>query len=146
MQQIENYIGGELVQPASGTYLDNFDPSTGVVYSLIADSDDRDVHLAVEAAKAAFPAWSATSAEGRHDILMRLVGLIERDLETLALAESIDNGKTLAIASDWIFRGRPQISNFYATAAMHTANESHDSIGSRRSTTLYGSRLASSDV
>jgi len=65
MQQIENYIGGELVQPASGTYLDNFDTVDWCGLFVIADSDDRDVHLAVEAAKAAFPAWSATSAEGR---------------------------------------------------------------------------------
>src|SRR5438445_13242361 len=98
MLKIENYIGGELVQPASGEYLDNFDPSTGHVYSIIADSDDRDAHLAVEAASTAFPAWSNTSPEARHDVLMRLVGLIDRDLEPLALAESIDNGKTVAIA------------------------------------------------
>ena len=43
MLEITNYIGGELVAPASGDYLDNFDPSTGEVYSLIPDSDDRDV-------------------------------------------------------------------------------------------------------
>ena len=57
---IENYIGGELVKPASGEYLDNYNPATGEVYSLIPDSDDRDVHLAVEAAKLAFPSWSQT--------------------------------------------------------------------------------------
>ncbi len=129
MLKIENYIGGELVQPASGAYLDNFDPSTGEVYSLIADSDDRDVHLAVEAAKAAFPAWSMTSAEARHDILMRLVGLIERDLETLALAESIDNGKPFSLARAVDIPRAIANFKFYATAAMHTANESHDSVG-----------------
>ncbi len=129
MKQIENYISGELVQPASGAYLDNFDPSTGEVYSLIADSDDRDVHLAVEAAKAAFPAWSNSSAETRHDILMRLVNLIERDLEPLALAESVDNGKTVAIARRLDIPRAAANFKFYATAAMHTANESHDSVG-----------------
>jgi len=127
--KLENYIGGELVQPASGEYLDNFDPSTGRVYSLIADSDDRDVHLAVEAASAAFPAWSTTSPEDRHDIVMRLVGLIERDLEPLALAESIDNGKTLTIAKRLDIPRAALNFKFYATAAMHSANESHDSVG-----------------
>ena len=129
MLQIENYIGGELVQPASGEYLDNYDPSTGAVYSLAPESDDRDVHLAVEAASAAFPAWAATSPEARHDILMRLVELIERDLEPLALAESIDNGKTLAIARRLDIPRAAANFKFYATAAMHTANESHDSVG-----------------
>ena len=129
MVKIENYIGGELVQPASGEYLDNFNPAIGEVYSLAPDSDDRDVHLAVEAASAAFPGWSATSAEVRHDILMRLVGLIERDLEPLALAESIDNGKTLAIARRLDIPRAAANFKFYATAAMHTANESHESVG-----------------
>ncbi len=129
MQKIENYIGGEIVQPASGAYLDNFDPSTGAVYSLIADSDDRDVHLAVEAAKAAFPAWSNTSAEARHDILMRLVALIERDLESLALAESVDQGKPVSLARMVDIPRAVANFKFYATAAMHTANESHDSVG-----------------
>jgi aminomuconate-semialdehyde/2-hydroxymuconate-6-semialdehyde dehydrogenase len=129
MQQIENYIGGELVQPASGKYLDNFDPSTGDVYSLIADSDDRDVHLAVEAARIAFPAWASTSAEDRLDILMRLVQLIERDLESLAVAESIDNGKPVSLARMIDIPRAMANFRFYATAAMHTANESHDSVG-----------------
>ncbi len=129
MQRILNYIGGELVEPASGNYLDNFDPSTGEVYSLIADSDDRDVHLAVETAKAAFPSWSNTSAETRHDILMRLVGLIERDLKTLALAESVDNGKPVSLARAVDIPRAVSNFKFYATAAMHTANESHDTIG-----------------
>ena len=73
MQYIENYIGGELVKPVSGEYLDNFNPATGEVYSHIPDSDVRDVEKAAEAAKAAFPAWSKTSNEQRHDVLMRLV-------------------------------------------------------------------------
>lgn len=129
MIKIENYIGGELVQPASGEYLDNFDPSTGDVYALIADSDDRDVHLAVEAAKAAFPSWSNTSAEARHDILMSLVALIERDFEPLALAESVDQGKPVSLARMVDIPRAVANFKFYATAAMHTANESHDSVG-----------------
>ena len=128
MLNLDNYIGGEIVQPASGLYLDNFDPSIGEAYSLIADSDDRDVHLAVEAAKGAFPTWSSSSAEARHDILMRLVALIERDLESLALAESVDQGKPVSLARSVDIPRAIANFKFYATAAMHTANESHDSV------------------
>ena len=128
MQKIENYIGGEMIEPASEAYLDNFDPSTGEVYSLIADSDDRDVHLAAEAAKAAFPSWSATSVESRHDVLMRLVALIERDLEPLALAESVDQGKPLSLARTVDIPRASANFKFYATAAMHTHNESHENV------------------
>lgn len=136
MKKIENYIGGAFVKPASGEYLDNFDPSSGEVYSQIADSDDRDVNLAVEAAKAAFPAWLKTSPEARHDILMRLVALIERDLESLALAESIDNGKPVSLARTVDIPRAVANFKFYATAAMHTSNDSHETVGQAINYTL----------
>ena len=131
MLKIENYIGGELVKPASAEYLDNFEPATGEVYSQIPDSDDRDVHLAVESAHAAFPAWSEMPPESRFEMLMRLVSFIERDSEALALAESIDNGKPISLARTMDIPRAAANFRFYATAAMHTANESHDtSLGS----------------
>jgi aminomuconate-semialdehyde/2-hydroxymuconate-6-semialdehyde dehydrogenase len=125
MDKILNYIGGELVEPASGQYLDNFDPSSGSVYSLIADSDERDVAAAVQAAKAAFPVWSDQSAEARHDALLRLSQLIERDLEPLAFAESLDNGKPVALARSVDIPRASANFKFYATAAMHMADEAH---------------------
>jgi len=129
MDHIDNYIGGELVEPVSQVYLENFEPATGEVYSLIADSDERDVESAVAAAKAAFPAWSTTSAEDRFAVLMRLCGLIERDLEALAQAESRDNGKPITLARSIDIPRAVANFRFYATAAMHLANESHDTVG-----------------
>lgn len=126
---IENYIGGEMVAPASGEYFDNFEPATGEGYSQIPDSDDRDVNLAADAAKAAFPAWSSTPPEERFAILMRLVGLIERDLEPLAQAESKDNGKPVSLARMVDIPRAAANFRFYATAAMHLANESHETFG-----------------
>jgi aminomuconate-semialdehyde/2-hydroxymuconate-6-semialdehyde dehydrogenase len=126
MQRIDNYIGGELVPAIGGEYLDNFEPATGKVYSLIADSDARDVEAAVAAAKTAFPGWAETPADERFEVMMRIVSLIERDLDALALAESIDNGKTLAIAKRLDIPRAAANFRFYATAAMHLANESHE--------------------
>jgi aminomuconate-semialdehyde/2-hydroxymuconate-6-semialdehyde dehydrogenase len=127
--KIENYIGGELHGPVSGEYFDNFEPATGEAYSLIPDSDERDVEAAVEAAKAAFPAWSVTPPEERFAILIRLVGLIERDLEPLAAAESKDNGKPVSLARMVDIPRAAANFRFYATAAMHLANESHETHG-----------------
>lgn len=124
-----NYIGGELAEPISGKYLDNYNPAIGEVYSQIPDSDERDVEVAVAAAEAAFPAWSATSPVDRCAILLRLAGLIERDLETLALAESTDQGKPASLARTVDIPRAVANFRFYATAAMHLANESHDSVG-----------------
>ena len=126
---IANYINGQFAKPVSGEYIDNINPSTGEAYSQIPDSDERDVEQAVDAAKAAFPSWSQTSPEERFAILMRLVALIERDLEELALAESIDNGKPVSLARSVDIPRAVANFRFYATAAMHTANESHDNVG-----------------
>lgn len=136
MQKIENYIAGELHAPESGEYLDNFNPATGEVYSLIPDSDERDVARAVEAAKNAFPVWSKMSAEQRHDILMRVSALIERDLDSLAEAESIDNGKPKSLAKAVDIPRAVSNFKFYATAAMHTATEAHEMTGQAINYTL----------
>lgn len=136
MISIENYIGGEMVRPASGEYLDNIDPATGEVYSRLPDSDDRDVNLAADAAGTAFAGWSKTSPEARFEILMRIVALIERDCEELARAESIDNGKPLSLARIMDIPRAASNFRFYATAAMHTANESHETVGQAINYTL----------
>lgn len=136
MQKLENYIGGELVAPISETYLDNFNPATGEVYSLIPDSDERDVTRAVESAKKAFPIWSKMSAEQRHDYLIKISNLIERDLDFLAEAESIDNGKPKSLAKAVDIPRAVSNFKFYATAAMHTWNESHETVGQAINYTL----------
>ena len=69
MNQIKNYIDGKLIEPISGSYIDNYDPSIGEVYSLIPDSDERDIQLAVDASLKAFPSWSVTPVEERSKIL-----------------------------------------------------------------------------
>ena len=136
MQKIENYIGGELVEPISGEYLDNFNPSNGEIYSLIPDSDERDVEKAVQSAKNAFPIWSKMSAEERHDCLMRVSGLIERDLDFLAEAESVDNGKPKNLAKQVDIPRAVSNFKFYATAAMHVSSEAHETVGQAINYTL----------
>jgi acyl-CoA reductase-like NAD-dependent aldehyde dehydrogenase len=47
---MRNFINGQFVEPVGGKYLDNIEPATGKPYSLVPDSDSRDVELAVAAA------------------------------------------------------------------------------------------------
>lgn len=136
MLKIENYIGGKLLAPVSNEYLDNFNPAIGEVYSLIPDSDERDVEFAVEAAKNAFPLWSKTSHEERFEVLMRLVRLIERDLDILAEAESVDNGKPVSLAKRVDIPRAATNFRFYATAQMHLWNESHETVNQAINYTL----------
>ena len=80
MEKIQNFINGNYQAPIGDAYIDNIEPATGKVYSLIPDSDERDVELAVEAAEKAFPIWSKMSIEERSKILVRFSEGIERFL------------------------------------------------------------------
>lgn len=125
MKKILNYINGKLQEPVSRQYIDNIDPSKGSVYSLIPDSDLADVQLAVDAAEAAFLSWSTLPAEKRASILLKIADLIDRDLDKLALAESIDNGKPVKLAKAVDIPRASSNMRFFATACMHFASESH---------------------
>ena len=74
------------------------DPSIGKVYSLIPDSDDKDIQQAVHAAELAFDNWSNSSIDYRSKILNNIASLILQNVNELARAESIDNGKPLSLA------------------------------------------------
>jgi aminomuconate-semialdehyde/2-hydroxymuconate-6-semialdehyde dehydrogenase len=126
MQQLKNYIGGELSDPIGGKWIDNIEPATGKVYSLIPDSDERDVALAVEAAADAFRSWSKMPIGERSAILTRIADLIEARLEQLARAESIDNGKPLSLSrSIDIPRGSSNF-RFFAQAITQFHSETYD--------------------
>lgn len=125
MLKIKNYINGELIAPLSGNYLDNINPAIGKVYSYIPDSDAKDVELATQAALAAFPSWSKTPKEKRSRIIQKIAFLIEENLDKLAEAESIDNGKPLKLAKTVDIPRAASNFNFYATGILHYASESH---------------------
>ena len=113
---ILNFIGGEFLEPQAGRFLDNIEPATGKPYSQVADSGKEDVDLAVAAAEKAFADWSKTPAQERSQILLRIADLIERDLEKLARAESIDTGKPLSLARSLDIPRAVANFRFFATA------------------------------
>jgi len=123
--QIQNFIDGQFVEPIGGKYLDNVEPATGRAYSKVADSDKRDVEVAVAAAEKAFVDWSKESAAERSKFLLRIADLIERDLEKFARAESIDTGKPLALARSLDISRAVANFRFFATAILHTETEAH---------------------
>ena len=125
MQKILNYINGGLAEPTNGKFLNNINPAEGTVYSLVADSDSEDIQNAVDAAKSAFPEWSVLATEKRGAILQRIADLIDRDLDKLALAESVDQGKPLKLAKAVDIPRASSNMRFFATAAMHFSSEAH---------------------
>lgn len=125
MQRLQNYIDGKLIDPLGGKYLDNVEPATGKVYSQVPDSDAADVQRAVEAAERAFPTWSHLPAADRSRILCTLADLIEQNLDALARAESVDNGKTLSLARTLDIPRAATNFRFFATRILHAQSESH---------------------
>ena len=122
---LKNYINGKLYPPDSSQYIDNYQPSTGKIYSHIPDSDAGDVQQAVAAAEAAFPEWSTMDKQRRFRILLRLADIIEQNLEAFALAESIDTGKPLSMARSVDIPRAHQNIRFFATSLLHFSSESH---------------------
>jgi malonate-semialdehyde dehydrogenase (acetylating)/methylmalonate-semialdehyde dehydrogenase len=87
-----NYLGGAFVGEAD-SYLDVLDPSDGSVISRVPVSSTRTVDAAVEAAAAAFPAWSATPIKERVQVLYRYRTLLERHLDELTALITREHGK-----------------------------------------------------
>lgn len=122
---LANLIDGALRAPASGTYLDVFEPATGQVYAHCPDSDARDVEAAVQAAARAAPTWAALPAQERARHLHRLADAIEARLDELARDESRDNGKPVKLARSVDIPRAVANLRFYAEAITQWPGESH---------------------
>ncbi len=123
---LTNFIQGKHQPAASGATLAVFEPATGEQYATVPASDEADIAAAVQAAHDTFPAWSATTAHDRAAILLRMADLIDTNLDALAQAESIDTGKPLSLAKNVDIPRSASNFRFFATAALHTASETHD--------------------
>ncbi|MEU2031339.1 acetaldehyde dehydrogenase ExaC [Nocardia amamiensis] len=89
----ENFIGGEWTAPVEGRYFENPSPVDGQTFCEVARSSAADIDLALDAAHQAADAWGATSATERANILNKIADRIEDNLESLAVAETWENGK-----------------------------------------------------
>jgi aldehyde dehydrogenase len=91
----DNFIGGKWVAPVKGQYFDVITPITGKPYTKAARSTAEDIDLALDAGHAAFPKWGKTDAATRSNILLKIADRLEANLELLAYAETVDNGKPI---------------------------------------------------
>jgi aldehyde dehydrogenase len=94
-KRYDNFIGGKFVAPVKGQYFQNISPVVGHPFTEIARSTSEDIELALDAAHAAREAWGRTSVAERSRILNKIADRMEEKLATLALAETIDNGKPI---------------------------------------------------
>ena len=91
----DNFIGGKWVPPVEGQYFDVVTPVTGKAYTQAARSGAADVELALDAAHAVADKWGKTAPGERSNILLKIADRMEANLELLAYAETVDNGKPI---------------------------------------------------
>lgn len=94
-EEYQNFIGGAWVPPVDGKYFDNMSPIDGHFLTRVPRSNEKDINLAMEAAEKVEKNWGNTPPAERSTLLFRIADRLEENLETLAIAETWDNGKPI---------------------------------------------------
>jgi len=92
--ELRNYVGGGFVAaPSPRPLLDVYNPSSGDIISRVPLSAAAEVDAAVQAARAAFPAWAATPIKERVQVFYKYKTLLEENIDELAALVTEENGK-----------------------------------------------------
>ena len=95
------FIGGELVNPKSKEWFTSSSPATEEPLAEVAQANEKDVGLAVQAARGAFEnGWSSLAPSERSKYLFRIARLIQERSRELAVLESLDGGKPIRESRD----------------------------------------------
>lgn len=93
------FINNEFVKGVDGKTFEVINPTDETVITSVHEATEKDVDIAVAAARKAFEGpWRKETPEARGKLLYKLADLFEKNLDTLAAVESLDNGKALAMA------------------------------------------------
>src|SRR6187402_1411258 len=106
---IGHWIGGRHVQGTSGRQGPVFNPATGAQAKWVDFASEEELDAAVAAAKAAFPAWRATSLSKRTEILFRIRHLVDHHRKDIAALLTAEHGKVPADALGEVARGLENI-------------------------------------
>ena len=91
----DNFIGGKWVKPQDGSYFDNITPISGTKLGSVARSKAADIELAIDAAHKSQKTWAKSSPVERSTLLLKVADRLEANLNEIAIAESLDNGKPI---------------------------------------------------
>jgi aldehyde dehydrogenase (NAD+)/betaine-aldehyde dehydrogenase len=130
------FIGGQVVEPASGELRDVLEPATGNVLARAATAGEADVDRAVEAARAALEGrWGRTAPTERSRLLHALADAIAANREELAELESRNVGKAISSVKAEV-AGAAENFRFFASALGTIGGRSNPVGGSLLSYTL----------
>jgi malonate-semialdehyde dehydrogenase (acetylating)/methylmalonate-semialdehyde dehydrogenase len=109
MKRINHWIDGRIVEGASGRTGPVWDPASGTQQAEVAFASAAEVDAAVDAAKAAFPAWRATNLSRRAEVMFRLRELVDANRKEVASLITAEHGKVLSDAIGEVSRGLENI-------------------------------------
>jgi malonate-semialdehyde dehydrogenase (acetylating)/methylmalonate-semialdehyde dehydrogenase len=128
LERLPLWIGGRAFAPSTTRYGEVTNPATGEVIRHVPYANAADVDAAVQAAAAAFPAWSRAPALRRARVLMRFRDLIDEHKRDLAKIVTQEHGKTLTDAEGSLTRGLEVVE--FATGIPHLLKGEHsDTVG-----------------
>lgn len=105
MKELTHFINGAQVKGTSGNFGDVYNPATGEVQAKLPLATPAEVSAAVDDAAKAQVAWGATNPQKRARVMMKMVALMNRDMDVLAEALSREHGKTIPDAKGDLQRG-----------------------------------------
>lgn len=93
------FINNEFVKGVDGKTFEVINPTTEEVITSVHEATEKDVDIAVAAARKAFEgSWSKVTPEERGKLLVKLANLVEKNIDLLSAVESLDNGKAFSMA------------------------------------------------
>ena len=103
--RVHHWIAGRPYAGTSGRHGPVYDPATGRVARAVDFASAEEVDAAVAAAKAAFPAWRATSLSKRTDVMFRIRNLVDAHRKEIAAYLTAEHGKVPSDALGEVARG-----------------------------------------
>ena len=105
LRDIDHFIAGEAYAAAANRTGDVFDPNRGEVQAKVRLGTAAELQRAIDAARAAQPAWAATNPQRRARVMFKFKELVEAHMDELAELLSSEHGKVIADAKGDIQRG-----------------------------------------
>jgi malonate-semialdehyde dehydrogenase (acetylating) / methylmalonate-semialdehyde dehydrogenase len=105
LREVHHWVNGRMLTGSSGRFGDVYDPATGEVQARVVLATVAEVDLAIAAAAAAFPAWSAQPALRRSRVLFRFREIYERRMDEVAALLTSEHGKVFSDAKGEVMRG-----------------------------------------
>ncbi|MCA1849404.1 MAG: aldehyde dehydrogenase family protein, partial [Actinobacteria bacterium] len=115
--KLQNFVGGEHVDPADGRLYDVVNPATGEVFAQAPMSGRADVDRAFEVAEKAFESWRDSTPGQRQLALLKIADAIEERAEELVRAESENTGKPIGLTMEEEIPAMADQIRFFAGAA-----------------------------